>query len=187
MSDTNEGTRAFIWDESHGMRDLKDVLTTEYNIDLAGWTLYSATGISYDGSIIVGNGLSPAGLNTAWLIDLTLIVPIDIIPGDSDNTIYQRGMKTISVAILSAPDFDARSEVDQATLRFGVTGNEASFKSCARKPKDVNRDGYKDLICQFLTADTGFQTIDTVGILKGKTTTGRPFRGGGTVRVLPHR
>ena len=49
---------------------MKDVLTTEYNIDLAGWTFYSATGISFDGLTIVGDGLSPNGLNTAWLIDL---------------------------------------------------------------------------------------------------------------------
>ena len=72
---------------------------------------------------------------------------IDIKPGDDTNSINLKGMKIISVSILSAADFDAPSDVDQATLSFGVTGDEASFKSCARKPKDVNGDGSKDLVC----------------------------------------
>jgi hypothetical protein len=72
---------------------------------------------------------------------------IDIKPGDDTNSINLKGMKIISVAILSAADFDAPSDVDQATLSFGVTGDEASFKSFARKPKDVNGDGSKDLVC----------------------------------------
>jgi len=89
MSDTNDGVRAFIWDECHGMRDLKDVLTTRYNIDLAGWTLYSATGISFDGLTIVGNGHSPIGLDTAWLIDLA---PRTAVPEPSTMLLLASGL-----------------------------------------------------------------------------------------------
>jgi probable HAF family extracellular repeat protein len=53
---------AFIWDAAHGMRKLQTVLETEYGLDLAGWNLNRATGISADGKVIVGiNEGSPHG------------------------------------------------------------------------------------------------------------------------------
>jgi hypothetical protein len=117
-------------------------------------------------------------------------VDIDIIPADRDNNIYLRSMKTISVAILFSTDFPAPDEeIVQAedTLTFGRTGKEVSLIGCTRKLKDVNRDGKKDLVCQFLTVDAGFQSTDTVGVLKGKTTTGRSFEGSDKVRVLRYK
>jgi probable HAF family extracellular repeat protein len=58
---------AFIWDEINGMRPLQDVLVTDFGLDLSGWTLYQATGISSDGSVIVGYGRNPSGYNEAWI------------------------------------------------------------------------------------------------------------------------
>lgn len=53
------GLSAFIWDATHGMRPLQDVLVNELGLDLTGWTLRRATGISDDGLTIVGSGPSP--------------------------------------------------------------------------------------------------------------------------------
>jgi probable HAF family extracellular repeat protein len=50
------GMEAFIWDANNGVRNLKDVLEKEYALDLAGWTLGIARGISDDGLTIVGRG-----------------------------------------------------------------------------------------------------------------------------------
>ncbi len=61
---------AFIWDAPHGMRNLRDVLVQQYHLDLTGWTLYSAGGISADGSTIVGNGRAPDGRGQAWIARL---------------------------------------------------------------------------------------------------------------------
>jgi len=55
------GSLAAVWDEAHGLRLLQDVLTRDYGLDLTGWTLQNALGVSADGSTIVGGGLSPAG------------------------------------------------------------------------------------------------------------------------------
>lgn len=52
--------RAFIWDKTNGMRDLKEVLVAG-NPSLVNWTLRSATGISADGKTIVGAGANPNG------------------------------------------------------------------------------------------------------------------------------
>lgn len=61
----------FIWDEAHGMRDLETVLTSEYGLDLAGWRLRSADGITPDGRVIIGTGSHPQfGDGVAWRASL---------------------------------------------------------------------------------------------------------------------
>ncbi|HWI57522.1 MAG TPA: hypothetical protein VNZ22_09860, partial [Bacillota bacterium] len=60
----------FIWDAQHGMRDLLSVLSTEHGLNLAGWQLCRATGLSFDGSIIVGYGHNPLGQTEAWIANL---------------------------------------------------------------------------------------------------------------------
>jgi len=57
---------ACIWDAAHGMRDLAALLMQEFGLDLSGWTLSIATGISADGTVIVGNGINPDGDREAW-------------------------------------------------------------------------------------------------------------------------
>ena len=56
---------AFIWDQTHGMRSLEEVLTSQ-GVDLTGWRLTAARAISADGRTIVGDGFGPGGVN-AWL------------------------------------------------------------------------------------------------------------------------
>jgi len=57
---------AFIWDAAGRMQSLKKVLTDVYEIDLSDWYLIEATGISDDGSVIVGTGINPHGHTEAW-------------------------------------------------------------------------------------------------------------------------
>ncbi|MCA2692911.1 MULTISPECIES: PEP-CTERM sorting domain-containing protein [unclassified Microcystis] len=60
----------FIWNSSQGMRSLQAVLTNDYGLNLTGWTLREATGISADGLSIVGFGTNPNGLTEAWIARL---------------------------------------------------------------------------------------------------------------------
>lgn len=62
--------RAFIWDASNGMRDLKAVLESEHGLNLSAWSLLYANDITADGSAIVGVGINPAGETEAWLVRL---------------------------------------------------------------------------------------------------------------------
>ncbi|HVP28588.1 MAG TPA: PEP-CTERM sorting domain-containing protein [Myxococcota bacterium] len=61
----NHFRHAFIWDNTHGARDLQQVLTAD-GLDLTGWTLQDALGISADGQTIVGAGIGPDG-EEAWI------------------------------------------------------------------------------------------------------------------------
>ncbi len=65
---------AFIWDPSHGLRDLKQVLT-DAGLDLTRWTLTSARGISADGITITGIGINPDGNGEGWVAHLPRETP----------------------------------------------------------------------------------------------------------------
>jgi probable HAF family extracellular repeat protein len=61
------GKEASIWDAVHEMRSLKGILVSEYGLDLTGWTLTEAWGVSADGKTIAGYGTNPAGNIEAWV------------------------------------------------------------------------------------------------------------------------
>jgi probable HAF family extracellular repeat protein len=70
-ADVGDGpTRAFVWDAAHGMRDLQNLLQNVYGLDLSGWNLLEATGVSDDGRTIIGWGTSPISSGQAFLVTL---------------------------------------------------------------------------------------------------------------------
>ena len=48
------------------MRDLQMLLAVDLGLDLQGVTLRSATGISANGTVIVGNGVDAQGFTVGW-------------------------------------------------------------------------------------------------------------------------
>ncbi len=119
------------------------------------------------------------------------IVNIDILPDDDSNTINLKRTKKISVVILSTPGFDApsliypHSLVKSPYLTFGPTGVEPSFINCVRKPRDVDKDGLIDLMCNFSAKVADFQCGDIEGVLKGETVTGISFEGRQSIVITP--
>ena len=68
VADRNMGGEACIWDP--GPHFLADMLRDRCGLDLDGWTLLSADGISADGHTIAGTGINPDGNVEAWLVRL---------------------------------------------------------------------------------------------------------------------
>jgi len=60
---------SYIWDATHGMRDLEELLVEEYGLDLSGWTMGNALDISTDGHTIVGAGVHE-GVSEGWVVRL---------------------------------------------------------------------------------------------------------------------
>lgn len=118
---------------------------------------------------------------------LTPFIPVvvDIKPGTNSDPINPTSKGAIPVAMLSTTQFDAPSEIDPTSLRFGRTGNEASLAFCNVNGQDVNGDGLPDLVCHFYTQKTGFQNGDTLGILTGTTMTGTLIRGTDKLSIVP--
>jgi probable HAF family extracellular repeat protein len=61
--------RAFVWTPATGMRSIQDLFAAD-GIDLTGWIDLIATGVSADGTVIVGNGIDPFGISQAWIANL---------------------------------------------------------------------------------------------------------------------
>jgi len=72
---TAAGHEAFLWTPESGMRRLADVLT-EQGLDLSGWTLEQATGLSASGRTVVGWGTNPSGETEGFVATL----PARVIP-----------------------------------------------------------------------------------------------------------
>ena len=66
-SSGSNGLAPFVWDAGHGLRDLDEVLRVRLKLDLDGWTLSEAVGVSGDGRTIAGKGLNPLGKSEAWI------------------------------------------------------------------------------------------------------------------------
>lgn len=124
-----DGLVAFIKRPARPMERLVDVLANEYGLDMAGWVLENATGISADGSVIVGTGTF-AGLQQAWVARLpqpgTVVASVDLEgyvgdPTQQDLTVELRSPGT------TAPLETRILSVDSAgQVRF-VTGLRGTF------------------------------------------------------------
>jgi len=112
---SSTGFKAFIWDEINGIRNLQQVLETEYGLDLSGWDLRYAQSISYDGNVIVGAGINPQSKGELFRVVLnnntiTTPKPYDKwIAGETD-TIKWRETGWFSINIKCVLNFDTPSE-----------------------------------------------------------------------------
>jgi probable HAF family extracellular repeat protein len=82
------GDEAFVWTSSWGMVSIRDVLIA-HDIDLTGWTLTTATGVSDDGLTFVGTGTNPSGNTEAW---------IATIPEPSSLVLAALGLSCVALA-----------------------------------------------------------------------------------------
>lgn len=63
---SDQGEEAFCWTDALDMLSLQELLTHHFGLNLDGWKLKEAVGISADGCIIVGTGINPYGYLEAW-------------------------------------------------------------------------------------------------------------------------
>jgi hypothetical protein len=111
-----------------------------------------------------------------------LTVTIDIIPSGTQNRINVSTPGFVPVHIFSAPDFDAGT-VDPATVRFGPPGAPGAPRRSSSFV-DIEPDGDVDYArMRFRKSLTGFACGDTVGEIRGETTTGRTFIGTDAVEI----
>ena len=65
--------RGFLWDQVFGMQDLRQVLITEYGLNVAGWQLTNPDSVSANGRTIAGFGTILNGLTQAFIISGILV------------------------------------------------------------------------------------------------------------------
>jgi probable HAF family extracellular repeat protein/predicted outer membrane repeat protein len=120
--------KAFIWNSAHGMRLLQDVLEDDYRLDLSDWQLsqpwasWKATGISADGSTIVGTAINSQGRREAWRTllgeppQLVLYVDDDA-TGEQTGNSWQHAYRYLQDALTNA---NASQKVVEIRVAQGV-------------------------------------------------------------------
>lgn len=113
-------------------------------------------------------------------------VAIDIKPGSSMNSINLSSKGAFPVAILSSDLFDA-TDVDPETISLAGASVKAVGKEgkLLCKEKDVNEDGWLDLVCHVLTSELLLDQDATVATLEAETYGGEPFQGEDSVNIVP--
>jgi hypothetical protein len=124
-------------------------------------------------------------------------VAIDIEPLLFPN-IWPCALKaTIPVAVLGSAAFTVAT-IDHKSVTFGKTGTQALDPTrdqvgAARRIKDVNNDGFPDMLFVFAFGQTGFSCLDVPpgaksvtlnGILKGKTLDQKDFTDSDTLKLV---
>ena len=211
---TTTGYEAFIWDSGRGMRSIHDAFSNEFGLNVSGWSLIEARGISADGLVIAGFGINPQNRGEAWIAHLpaTVHARLDIRPGDCPNTFNTCSHGYLPVALLGAADFDV-SQVNRASLRLrgadgvgqfvapheGPPGPHSSLQDLGR-PVDVPAcgcttsppDGIADLLLHFscaeLTEALQLQPSDRGSlaefVLTGTLLDGQPFRASDCIQLV---
>lgn len=64
-SESADGSEAFRWTQLQGMHSVRSLLIAS-GVDLGTWSLEEAAGVSADGLVVVGTGMSPNGNVEAW-------------------------------------------------------------------------------------------------------------------------
>lgn len=115
---------------------------------------------------------------------------IEVKPGKKNvsRPVNLRSKGKVKVALMGSEDFDV-NDVDRDSITFGATGDEDSLHKCKKRTRDINRDGYEDLVCRFYTAKTGFDPGSVEGHLKGEMVTegSNGFEGSAWLKVVPAR
>jgi probable HAF family extracellular repeat protein len=86
--DPRSEVRAFVWDTTVGIRDLRGVLISQCD-DLTGWSLIESLDVSADGRSIIGRGINPGGQEEGWLARLG---PRQVVPESSTLSLLALGL-----------------------------------------------------------------------------------------------
>jgi hypothetical protein len=115
----SSGESAYVWDRIHKMRDLREVLTGQ-GVDLTGWSLVFASGVSADGRTIVGWGINPNQKGEGWIARLDPFSVPNHLPVASPDERIVSAATPVPIKVLAND-----SDPDSDPLTIIITANPA--------------------------------------------------------------
>ncbi|HEX6980978.1 MAG TPA: autotransporter domain-containing protein [Alphaproteobacteria bacterium] len=110
------GTEAFLWTQADGMKSLAEILTAN-GVDLTGWNLQRAEGVSADGSVVVGLAIK-GGDSLAFIATLGsnsgVTTPEDLAASLNAGTVPARQSQQVVMTALDRSLFAATHTVPAA-------------------------------------------------------------------------
>ena len=130
---------------------------------------------------VVISGPDTFVLDDLAFVEAAIEVDVDIKPRNHRNRIRPTSRGLIQVAILGSESFDV---ADVATLAFGPSG---ASRAHSRGPhfRDLNRDGWTDLLAHFRSNETGIEFGQMEACISGATLDGTPFEGCDAISTVP--
>ncbi|MFO0837161.1 MAG: hypothetical protein U1D55_01435 [Phycisphaerae bacterium] len=120
-----DGTgHAWLWTAALGLVDLNTYLPT-LGIDLTGWTLIDAGGVSADGQTIVGTG-NHNGVEESWIARLSCFTLSAI----ANATICRSGAAAFSIVATGAGPFTYQWQIQTAPGVWATLGNDPMPLPC---------------------------------------------------------
>jgi hypothetical protein len=172
-----------------------DIATRIFGSDVAG--AGDVNGDGYDDVVVGASGSNfpdnPGGAAFVYhgkAFELPILpVDIDVEPKRRRNLINLFAARCTEVAILGGADFDVGG-VDVETLAFGPGRaapliDEPGSRRARRTHRDVNRDGYMDLVHCYRVEDAGISIGQREVCLAGRTLDGTPFEGCDAIITVP--
>jgi hypothetical protein len=109
-------------------------------------------------------------------------VAIDVRPRDDRNRIPATRRGLVPVALLGSEELDV-AEVDVSTLAFGPEG-AAPVRAPRLWHRDVDRDGFVDLVGLFRLSQSGLNVDSTEACLSGALFDGSPFEACDAIQIV---
>jgi formylglycine-generating enzyme required for sulfatase activity/uncharacterized membrane protein len=147
-----EGQGAIVWKPDSGAKLLAEILA-ENGINMTGWSLEVARGVSADGSTIVGWGKNPdgnteafvvTGLASPTLMDISLEMSLDMqnwIPADEGA--YDISTHPLFFRVRIEPHISGMSFVSGGTFSMGLpAGEPGSYAGDTQHSVTVSRPFY---------------------------------------------
>jgi hypothetical protein len=130
----------------------------------------------------LGNGTAANALLPVRVALSTPVIQVvvDIVPGDTSNSVLRDATSPLDVALLGSAGLDV-SLVDASTMQFAGGAPSGSHV------QDLNGDGFGDLVVQFRMADLTLPDGASQACLTGLTTGGVPFSGCGQITVITNQ